>query len=67
MLPPIVIPSVQGVGSEGEDEEGGDGSSDSREPEEDFEEYDVKTFSAKTAEMLSKGWTAFVIGVAEPC
>ena len=58
---------MQGVTSGCEDEDGGDGSSDSGEREEDFEEYDANTFSAKTAEMLSKGWTAFIVGVAEPC
>ena len=57
---------VQGVSSECKDEEGEEGSSDSGEHDEDFEEYNVKTFSPKTSELLSKGWTAFVIGVAEP-
>ncbi len=57
---------VQGVSSGCEDEEGEEGSSDSGEHDEDFEEYSAKTFSPKTAELLSKGWTAFVIGVAEP-
>ncbi|CAL5221490.1 g3691 [Coccomyxa viridis] len=57
---------MQGVSSGCEDEEGEEGSSDSGEHDEDFEEYSAKTFSPKTAELLSKGWTAFVIGVAEP-
>ena len=56
----------QGVSSEGEDEDSDAEPSDSEERGEDFEEYDAKSFSAKTAELLSKGWTAFVIGVAEP-
>ncbi len=57
---------MQGVSSDCEDEEGEEGPSDSGEREEDFEEYNAKTFSPKTSELLSKGWTAFVIGVAEP-
>ena len=57
---------VQGGSSEGEEEEGEDGPSDSSERDRDFEEYDARTFSAETAELLSRGWTAFVIGVAEP-
>lgn len=57
---------VQSGNSECEEEEGEDGPSDDSERERDFEEYDARTFSAETAELLSRGWTAFVIGVAEP-
>ncbi len=57
---------LQGV-SNGDEEEGDDaGPSETGEGEQDFEEYNVRAFPAKTAELLSKGWTAFVIGVALP-
>ena len=34
--------------------------------EEDFKEYDTKAFDAKTLELLSRGWTAFLVGVVLP-
>ena len=34
--------------------------------EEDFQGYDIKASDAKTLELLSQGWTAFVVGVVLP-
>ena len=58
--------ALQGVSDGDEEEEGDAEPSENGEGEQDFEEYNVRTFSAKTAELLSKGWTAFVVGVALP-
>ena len=55
----------QGVSS-GEEEEDSAGESEEQHHEEDFEEYDAKTMKPKTTELLNKGWTAFIVGVALP-
>lgn len=34
--------------------------------EQDFLEYSSNTFSAKQMDILSKGWTAFVVGIIAP-
>ena len=57
---------LQGVSNGDEEEEGDAEPSENGDGEQDFEEYNVRAFPAKTAELLSKGWTAFVIGVALP-
>lgn len=55
----------QGVSNGGDEEDSG-GESEEQHDEEDFEEYNAKTMDPKTAELLNKGWTAFIVGVALP-
>ena len=51
-----------------EDVEGGENEDGTSEElrDEDFQEYDLETFDAKTLELLSRGWTAFIVGVMLP-
>lgn len=59
-----------GMDSQDDSEQEGDqeGYSDSRDEvqDEDFVEYASKAFSAREMDVLSKGWTAFVVGVVAP-
>jgi hypothetical protein len=59
------FPCFQGV-SNGEEEEEGAGDSEEQHHDEDFQEYNAKTMKPKTADLLNKGWTAFIVGVALP-
>lgn len=54
--------------SSGSDEDEDSEAPATEEQDVDFQEYNARSrsFNAKTMEVLSRGWTAFVVGVALP-
>ncbi|BDA43274.1 hypothetical protein COCOBI_04-2860 [Coccomyxa sp. Obi] len=53
-------------GLDDESDEGSCSSESSADEEADFVEYNSKAFSSKEMDLLSKGWTAFIVGIVAP-
>ncbi|CAL8468735.1 g8275 [Coccomyxa elongata] len=53
-------------GLDDESDEGSCSSESSADEEADFVEYNSKAFNSKQMDLLSKGWTAFIVGIVAP-
>ncbi len=53
-------------GLDDDSEEGSCSSESSEDGEADFVEYTSKAFDSRQMDMLSKGWTAFIVGIVAP-
>lgn len=53
-------------GLDDESDEGSCSSESSVDEEADFVEYNSKAFNRKEMDSLSKGWTAFIVGIVAP-
>lgn len=58
--------SVLQEGLDDGSDEGSCSSESSADEEADFMEYNSKAFNSKEMDSLSKGWTAFIVGIVAP-